>query len=443
MFIEKHYINFIEKKGYIPKMFNAYNEAEIKDIAPTQSAECGNAGSSAAVLILEEDMKDNEDIVIIGSMQEHAAVSKNGIVPTLTSAMGMGGGQIPMIQMLEVPQMVKVRKYEVDIEGLKKLLAEHKKFSNREIADKLGLPLTMVEHWFRKDKYFSIPEPEVWLKLKELLEIADNSFDESILTFEEREGVYDKANRYYYDSGIAPTLTASSGEEKIILNEESIMEEDKEYERVPLKFLKRNQKNIEGDYAFCVDSSNTGGIKEITPSNFKIRKLTPRECWRLMSFPDEKFDKAASVNSNTQLYKQAGNSIVVSVLEKIFINLLKVNKENEFNEEFISEHNKNAKHQQDLIQDSNGVCRTIPAGTHGSTPHLLKTVVDEPDPKTGIVVRKLTPRECWRLMSFEDIYFDRASQVNSNTQLYKQAGNSIVVDVLEKIFRNLFIKDNK
>jgi DNA (cytosine-5)-methyltransferase 1 len=46
-------------------------------------------------------------------------------------------------------------------------------------------------------------------------------------------------------------------------------------------------------------------------------------------------------------------------------------------------------------------------------------------------------------MSFEDIYFDRASQVNSNTQLYKQAGNSIVVDVLEKIFRNLFIKDNK
>lgn len=53
-----------------------------------------------------------------------------------------------------------------------------------------------------------------------------------------------------------------------------------------------------------------------------IRKLTPRECWRLMGFTDEDFDKAQAVNSNTQLYKQAGNSIVVNVLECIFENLL-------------------------------------------------------------------------------------------------------------------------
>lgn len=50
----------------------------------------------------------------------------------------------------------------------------------------------------------------------------------------------------------------------------------------------------------------------------RIRKLTPRECWRLMGFYDEDFDKAEKVNSNTQLYKQAGNSIVVNVLEEIF-----------------------------------------------------------------------------------------------------------------------------
>lgn len=45
-----------------------------------------------------------------------------------------------------------------------------------------------------------------------------------------------------------------------------------------------------------------------------------------MGFDDENFEKAAQINSNSQLYKQAGNSIVVNVLEKIFINLLK-NKE--------------------------------------------------------------------------------------------------------------------
>lgn len=59
--------------------------------------------------------------------------------------------------------------------------------------------------------------------------------------------------------------------------------------------------------------------------NWVIRKLTPRECWRLMGFDDEDFDKAQKVNSNTQLYKQAGNSIVVRVLEKIFRNLLTLN----------------------------------------------------------------------------------------------------------------------
>lgn len=56
---------------------------------------------------------------------------------------------------------------------------------------------------------------------------------------------------------------------------------------------------------------------------YKIRKLTPKECWRLMGFTDEDFEKAAKVNSNAQLYKQAGNSIVANVLMAIFNNLLK------------------------------------------------------------------------------------------------------------------------
>lgn len=57
-------------------------------------------------------------------------------------------------------------------------------------------------------------------------------------------------------------------------------------------------------------------------NNLRIRKLTPKECWRLMGFNDEAFAKAAKVNSNTQLYKQAGNSIVVNVLEAILKTLL-------------------------------------------------------------------------------------------------------------------------
>ena len=57
-------------------------------------------------------------------------------------------------------------------------------------------------------------------------------------------------------------------------------------------------------------------------NNLRIRKLTPKECWRLMGFDDADYEKAAKVNSNAQLYKQAGNSIVVNVLEAILKNLL-------------------------------------------------------------------------------------------------------------------------
>ena len=60
------------------------------------------------------------------------------------------------------------------------------------------------------------------------------------------------------------------------------------------------------------------------------------------------------------------------------------------------------------------------------------------DDKTVIRVRKLTPKECWRLMGFEDEDFNKAAEINSNTQLYKQAGNSIVVNVLVEIFKQLF-----
>ena len=60
-----------------------------------------------------------------------------------------------------------------------------------------------------------------------------------------------------------------------------------------------------------------------------------------------------------------------------------------------------------------------------------------PNYTDGLKIRKLTPKECWRLMGFDDVDFEKATKVNSNTQLYKQAGNSIVVNVLEAILKEL------
>ena len=61
----------------------------------------------------------------------------------------------------------------------------------------------------------------------------------------------------------------------------------------------------------------TGEEQGVVMNDFRIRKLTPNECWRLQGFPDWAFERAAKVNSNSQLYKQAGNSVTVNVIEAI------------------------------------------------------------------------------------------------------------------------------
>ena len=76
--------------------------------------------------------------------------------------------------------------------------------------------------------------------------------------------------------------------------------------RQPLKFLQRNQKNIEGDYAFTVDGANTGGLRQ----GMAIRRLTPTECERLQGFPDGWTEGI----SDTQRYKCLGNAVTTNVI---------------------------------------------------------------------------------------------------------------------------------
>ena len=83
---------------------------------------------------------------------------------------------------------------------------------------------------------------------------------------------------------------------------------------------------------------------------------------------------------------------------------------------------------QDRIYDSQGISTAI---TTSFMPSF--TSADR------LRIRKLTPKECWRLMGFDDADFEKAEKVCSNSQLYKQAGNSIVVNVLEAIFKELFV----
>ena len=185
-FIFKKYIEFIERNGYFPMMFQPYNCSEITDISPTVTANCGCKTSSAAVLIT--NLGDEE--------------------------------------------MNKKESNKIMIDEVKRIVSATRKCDIGVTVHNNG---DIRPH--RLDK-----------KKSGISEMQINK-----------------------DTNISNTVTAS---------------------HMPKTY---------GD-----------------STDFRIRKLTPKECWRLMGFDDTDFEKAEVVNSNSQLYKQAGNSIVVDVIVKIY-----------------------------------------------------------------------------------------------------------------------------
>lgn len=125
----------------------------------------------------------------------------------------------------------------------------------------------------------------------------------------------------YGINGIMSTLTATDYKQpkQIIDNKQS---------NICRQLCNVNPSN-EGMSGRIYDSKNIAPtldttIKKVLDKEFRIRKLTPTECWRLMGFRDEHIQKAMELGtSDTQLYKQAGNSIVVNCLYYIFKELFK------------------------------------------------------------------------------------------------------------------------
>jgi site-specific DNA-cytosine methylase len=163
-----------------------------------------------------------------------------------------------------IPQAVRVRKYDVDIEWLKSELREHKSLSNKEIAERLDIPKTTVDHWFRIDNCFAIPDAEIRFRLKELLWITTDRFDKSITEFEVKPWTYEKAERKILPSWKMTTLTTSQNDDIV-------------------------------DYP-------------------RIRKLTPIEYERLQTLPDNYTESV----SDSQRYKMLWNWWTVDVIAHIF-----------------------------------------------------------------------------------------------------------------------------
>ncbi|EHD1636910.1 DNA cytosine methyltransferase [Listeria monocytogenes] len=123
----------------------------------------------------------------------------------------------------------------------------------------------------------------------------------------------------FSDEGLSPTITTNKGEGLKIRIREATKKgyaEAIKYDGINLSMPESETRR--GRVAKQMTSTiDTGCQQGVVVEEMRIRKLTPLECWRLQGFPDWAFAAAAKVNSNSQLYKQAGNSVAVPVIVAI------------------------------------------------------------------------------------------------------------------------------
>lgn len=126
----------------------------------------------------------------------------------------------------------------------------------------------------------------------------------------------------YHTDSLAPTLNTMQGggrEPKVMVKEATKKGYDTATVSDSINISQPNSKTRRGRVGHGIANTLVTGSEQATLTNeYRIRKLTPRECWRLQAFPDELFDKAQQAGlSDSQLYKQAGNSVTVNVIEYI------------------------------------------------------------------------------------------------------------------------------
>ncbi|CAK1255001.1 DNA-cytosine methylase (Dcm) [Fructobacillus tropaeoli] len=142
----------------------------------------------------------------------------------------------------------------------------------------------------------------------------------------ENYGGNPQTGRIYSDDGVSPTLNTMQGGgkvPKVLVRQATKSGYDEAKPGESVNVSQPNSKTRRGRVGHQIANTlTTQSEQAVLLDDYKIRMLTPRECWRLQGFTDEQFDKAKEVNSNSQLYKQAGNSVTVPVmaeLAKLFV----------------------------------------------------------------------------------------------------------------------------
>lgn len=240
------------------------------------------------------------------------------------------------------------------------------------------------------------------------------------------EAKFESTNRIYDVGGCSPTLSTMQGGNQ----EPKILEE-----QIPCKLNKMPEGHLDSLDNAKICDIDTPTASTVTSRYFKgIGSHKDNMCIVAMRGrnPDNPSDRTTGspteqrLEANTQGTSNCLTSVQKDnmVLEKPLL-LGGVGKENEFGKQY---------RQGNRVYSSDACAMALnaqPVGNSGGNSYLYNV---------GYRIRKLTPRECGRLMGVSDEDIDKMAAVNSNTQLYKQFGNSIVVDVMCAMFRNLNIE---
>ena len=330
---------------------------EPDGIAPT--VHCQQGGNT--------ELKIAEDFVL-GGLQKHQTPRTDGISPTLTEAMGKGGGQTPIIIDTAEP---KERFYKQAFETLKENECEVgdtiDAFNKRVNKSGVCPTLTTRPEGFKtailpvvgamrgrnpedpSDRTAGVPtEQRLEINEKGLCNALTTVQKDNLVIEEDKQDyVSRRYNEFIEEKGyvpemfvaynkteikdVAPTLTGQcsspSGSSAVLKLETPVKvnvatkqgyEEAKpgDYVNITYPGSKTKRGRVGNGVAHTL---TCGDGNAVITENVRIRKLTPRECLRLMGWKDEQIDKIVAAKiSGTQQYRQAGNGIVVQVLEAIF-----------------------------------------------------------------------------------------------------------------------------
>ena len=333
---EKYYINNERAKNLIEQIKSRYIITESTPVdgtilEPRAKEVCNciaaryDAGIQNQKSIGCMVVEPNKDPIVIGSMQEHTAIKNDGVCPCLTTAMGTSGGNTPMV--VEDDARIKYigsygsgeRRKVYDPDGISPCLnaSDYKGATNIIQVGNL-----MPEAKFKNTQRGRVYDPEGLAPT--LNTVSGGSLEPKIIEVpcaiasrgRNPDNPSDRTTGSPTEQRLEPNTTNCANtlttvqkdnyilEPKVIDDTVGFYDEPRIYdETVPTLRAER--------YGLKVTECNP---------ELRIRKLTPKECFRLMGFSDEDFDSIHGI-SNAQLYKMAGNSIVVNVLEEIFKSL--------------------------------------------------------------------------------------------------------------------------